>query len=140
MISLKNTLNAIGTKISEINSSLGNVPHRTLLWTNPNPTSAFSAQTISIDLSGYDEIEIWHSEESASMLIMSRGIVGYSTELMGFRNDPYVEQRRTVTTTQNSVRFDACALGTQLGGYYGIFNDRNIPQKIYGIKYGGGTT
>ena len=30
----------------------------TLLWTNANPSSAFSAQTISLDLSGYTDILI----------------------------------------------------------------------------------
>lgn len=30
----------------------------TILWTNPNPTSNFSPQTLNLDLSNYDEIEI----------------------------------------------------------------------------------
>jgi len=43
-----------------------------LLWTNPNPTSAFNAQTLSIDLSGYESVVIqakgWNATETYTPL------------------------------------------------------------------------
>ena len=32
--------------------------YRKLLWTNPSPTSSFAAQTVTLDLSSYDDVEI----------------------------------------------------------------------------------
>lgn len=42
--------------------------YRKLLWTNPSPTSAFSAQTITLDLSDFDAIEIIRGQKSKSPL------------------------------------------------------------------------
>ena len=54
MISIKNTLKAITSKFSALNTLLNDVPHYTLLWTNSGTT--YSGGQITCDLSGYDAI------------------------------------------------------------------------------------
>lgn len=53
-------LNNLLTKLEDYDSFkiLENVVTEDLLWTNPSPTSAFAAQTVALDLSGYDGVKI----------------------------------------------------------------------------------
>lgn len=105
---------------------------KTLLWTNPAPTSSFSAQTISsIDFSGYDEVEIEFIFNAAdtTVRLFNKIQVGSKGMLFAVRAQPFYTQYREVTINSNSVVFDNCVLGT--GATY---NDHDIPYKIYGIK------
>ena len=138
MISLKNTLKAITSKFSVLNTLLNDVPHYTLLWTNPNPTSEFSAQTISLDLSKYDAIKI---DYNAYGIKSEETYVGKSCRLSSVSpggSSYYITARyRDCKVMTDGIKFD--------DGYtsYAVAtpdtNNANcIPYKIYGIKFGGG--
>lgn len=117
------------------------VEHRTLLWTNPDPTVAFAAQTIELDLSGYDEIELEYIDfvqhqnvmpllhipigDRGNMNIMI-GNNSYSTGLM------FTAERRFLVTS-TGVEFES-GYGTPTGYDLTARTDTCIPRKIYGIK------
>jgi hypothetical protein len=72
---LKNILNNLSLKQASIP-----VGHKNLLWTNPDTTAAFAAQTISLDLSDYNEVEIvaqhWSNNGTKVMAKAEIGNVG----------------------------------------------------------------
>ena len=117
---------------------LGKVEVKELLWTNPNPNADFPAQTISLALIGYDEVEIYARGESANRTISSKCAVGNG----GFLEATTVDEAYTATyrrdydTTTNAVIFGNSPVKTTQG-FYAIVNGANIPIKIYGIKWGG---
>ena len=98
-----------------------------LLWTNSNPTSAFPAQTLYIDLANYDAIII-------DVGYVSTYITNYRTiqvfpktgetynMLNGFygANGSWV---RTVTVNEDSIIFGSCQQ-----------NNGTYPLAIYGVK------
>ena len=136
MISLKQTLSAITSKFTALNTLLNDVPHYTLLWTNPNPTSAFAAQTISLDLSKYDAVAIDLTMYTAGSNVHNQtflGSVGSSMILSGilYSTAP-TDLMRIGDVTASGVIFNN-------GRAYGAVNNGAvIPYKIYGIKFGGG--
>ena len=140
MISLKNTLKAITSKFSALNTLLNDVPHYTLLWTNPNPTSSFSAQTISLDLSKYDAVEVVARQfRSDPYCFSSKTEVGKSGKLFCYGYDDARElDARNYSVSTTGVSFET--------GYYAVISassgstsaSHNVPYKIYGIKFGGG--
>ena len=139
MISLKNTLKAISSKFSALNTLLNDVPHYTLLWTNPNPTSSFSAQTISLDLSKYDAVEVVFNQHKQNLTLVTQKIrIRGVANTCGNTNFGYFVSRN-LTFKDGGVTFTN-------GLYYGKYNtysslatdnDFLIPYKIYGIKFGG---
>ena len=106
-----------------------------LLWENASPTSSFAAQTVSIDLSDYDEIEVEHeryvpyggvSFEKAR--VGTQGILKY-IELSEAAS--YLFVRRFVVDTK-SIKFEEAILSSCGAGV--IDNWRVVPLRIYGIK------
>ena len=103
-----------------------------LLWTNPNPTSSFGAQTISIDLSDYSLIIISHYTNNAVGFDTAQVIQqiipiadGQSSLIAGMN---YYQRRKVSAISNTGVTFNS--------GQY-IAQENNgvcIPQKIYGIK------
>ncbi len=51
---INTTLTQLDTKITQTNNRFTGVESRELIWENASPSSAFSAQTIVVDLSDYD--------------------------------------------------------------------------------------
>ena len=140
MISLKNTLKAITSKFSALNTLLNDVPHYTLLWTNPNPTSSFAAQTISLDLSKYDAVEVVARQYATdSFVFSSKAEVGKFGKLFCYGYD----DARELDTRRYEVSTTGVSFQT---GYYTMISDSSgtassthcVPYKIYGIKFGGG--
>lgn len=106
----------------------------TLLWVNASPTSAFAAQTISLDLNGYDMIEIVSDGNVFSYSISDKTVPLTVIYEAGTAGNVYIASRN-VTITQTSIVFG--------GGAYKFFNTpttgnadnkRMVPTKIYGIK------
>ena len=134
MISLKKILN-------KILKNLQGVEKKTLLWTNESPTSEFAAQTISLNLSGYDAVEIicrYSRTDDTSMRYICD--VGNSASMYWFyytatdRKYTGVRSRNVVSVSTAGVTFDTCSgkagnstTNTSNNGYI-------IPVKIYGIK------
>lgn len=109
----------------------------TLLWTNPNPTASFSAQTLNIDLSQYECLFVetegnkytsglisYHQMEYVDLSVESYSICGrYS-----INSNTYVSIRVITAHTNNSISFSNGSAGTTTDGRL------CIPIKIYGLK------
>lgn len=124
---------SIGDEISALNAGLTSY---TLLWTNSDPTSSFSPQTISLDLSEYDRIEVVSYVNRSSTLafstILHKGIRG---TLSGVYAARIVIRNLTDGYTNSGISFGS---GTNINTYGNETTDNAyvIPYKIYGIKSG----
>lgn len=102
-----------------------------LLWTNPSPTSSFSAQTVPLDLSSYDAIGIipLFSTSVQYPAFMQTYINTASTVVLNtYASDSNRQGGRTVVISSTGLQFSA-------GTYNGSASNSNcIPYKIYGIK------
>lgn len=101
-----------------------------LLWTNSSPTSSFSAQTISLDMSGYTSILVYfYISTTINDLLPLLCLPNGSTYRACFTNG--INNRngdRDVTVSTSSLVFGS-----------GTYNSANsgshvIPQKVYGIR------
>ena len=102
-----------------------------LLWTNPNPSSAFSAQTVSLDFTNYTHAIVEMAQSDTSDW-KTRVIVG-KNEVNNFGGGyVYYSDPRTmglqISLTDSGVIFKS---GTSSGSVNDGFC---IPQKIYGIN------
>ena len=104
------------------------------LWTNANLANSFSAQTISIDLSAYDGVEILYYVDASTNLYQNTGTIlkgrnsamWYVTATSGHR------LHRVFTVTDDGVEF-----GTATNYSGGATADKIcIPYIIYGVKGG----
>lgn len=113
-----------------------------LLWTNANPSVAFSAQNIVIpNLSEYDFIEVYANYNTN----IPNGNSCYSKSLKGkggnldivlpSNNAPYGTSsvHRSYSVSGNNIAFTDCTYGYT--GHYEVRNTANIPFQIYGGKY-----
>ena len=118
--------------LTNILSYLLKVERRTLLWTNPSPTSPFAAQTISLDLSNYDAVDVefrhWTNKDcrvtTRNYLNEGEGVgIGTSTDATSYGN-----YRRGFKMHENGVQF--------WGGTSNASADNNstIPVRIWGVK------
>lgn len=104
----------------------------TALWTNPNPTSSFAAQTISLDLAQYELILItfhnFASTDAQYGLLAQLCIVGDTNYLQFTSATNNRNGRRLATITTTGVQFAACVYNDGTNNNYGI------PYQIFGIK------
>ena len=117
--------------------------YKKLLWSNSSPTSAFSPQTISIDLSGYDEIEVHGINYTGFVSIMPTvnipiGSKGNLIGLAGSTGDStgigFLVARGITANSTGITISEAKGVGTN-GSSWAVNNNNMIPTKIYGIKY-----
>ena len=113
----------------------------TLLWTNPSPSAAFDAQTIQLDLSDYDFVQIFYRFRTTSdgsytaHLVQKNG----NTATNSFAsNDSSAAAgtycwSRNATATDEGIVFSGCYHG-YTGRAVTVSNNNIIPTKIYGIK------
>lgn len=112
--------------------------YKKLLWTNPNPTANFSAQTVSIDLSDYDEVEVVTivSRTSGKMGICHLYFTSPVSQSLAFLGDDATKHARDLSINTSGITFQ--------NGYYQYMTSgqskttdsgQAIPYKIYGIKY-----
>lgn len=109
---------------------------RKLLWENPSRTSSFAPQTISVNLDGYDEVEVWaihniNADGSNISNIITRTKVGENATISLTRPDTFLTQDRAFTTSSSGVAFQNCVLGSSAS----VYNNHSVPVYIYGIKY-----
>lgn len=107
----------------------------TKLWENANPASTFGAQTISLELSGYDVVLIKTKQTTNSAYV--RGFVCFKGETNDLAT-PYFAglMRRSAVISDTGIEFTA---NTKYSGYYdsssgSTDNARNVPCSVYGIK------
>jgi hypothetical protein len=82
LIDTADSLTDLGAKITQINADLSDKQNKnTLLWTNPNPTATFSAQTINLDLTNYDGVIVCSSRNDNGYYTRTYCEKGYSLAL-----------------------------------------------------------
>ena len=109
--------------------------YQKLLWTNPSPSSSFAAQTVSLDLSDYDEIEVicrpYATEASYFTSRVKVGNNGMIYSQTGYGNPVRIYgTQRNFTPTSTGVAF-----GDGLDFSASVSNVYCVPYQIYGIKY-----
>lgn len=104
-----------------------------ILWTNPDPTSNFAAQAITLNSGDYDVLEIfYYSSTNTSNSASEKMIAGKNTVLRWWdaaRNANY--ERGLNYISSNQLSFGACTIYN-----VGYFNNVLIPYKIIGYKTG----
>ena len=127
--------------VTVANLGLTGVETRTLLWTNASPTSAFAAQTISLDLSGYDAVEIeYYGSITVAASYIIKGKIGEPFFLFGYLNPQSTSAHinllsRSVSTATSGITFEGgFSKRTSDSTVYSNNNNYCIPYKIYGIK------
>jgi hypothetical protein len=114
------------------------------LWTNPNPTSTFATQTISLDLTEYDSVEIrylgasvWKSNASVVIKKGERGYGNITAGNMGMQSASntvvYTANRLFTVSDTGVVCTDGYAM-TSNGSVVSPESRVCIPLEIYGIK------
>lgn len=101
------------------------------LWENAKLSNAFNAQTIALDLSGYDGVEILYYVDKSTNVYFSTGflkkgltsVLSYTTASAGYR------LHRNFTINSNGIQFQT-ATNTGATAVSGVC----IPYIIYGIK------
>lgn len=80
-----------------------------LLWTNPNPTSAFNAQTVTLSSSDYDVLEIFYFDFTDTLNIYStKTLKGSPCNLMAmfqYQNHGYAGSRLVTYVSDTSYNF-----------------------------------
>lgn len=113
-----------------------------LLWTNPNPSSAFATQTVSLDLSEYDAVEIVFAYSTGALTDTdtkkahigngARVLFGVALSESG---NPYI-MSRGFTVANGGVLFGTPYRKQQNANTSATtINTDAIPLKIYGIKH-----
>lgn len=101
-----------------------------LLWTNANPESAFTAQTINLDLSEYKLfLFAKYADTSNSYLCLDVLLKGFNIKsfLVAYSNGSLLYYRSIVITDSNITIGDA-----NVG--FDVNNIGYIPYQIYGVK------
>lgn len=121
------------------------VTQTVLLWTNPNPTTSFTAQTIPLDLSNYDAVKIvaLFVENTNSSFVCELPVgstdraISYFFLLTATSSDAahFINGvSRPASVGTNGVIFGRGQMVYNSGAYVD-WDNRAIPWKIYGIKY-----
>lgn len=124
--------------------------HTDLLWENASPTAAFAAQTVSLDLNGYDEVEIsyrvhsWDGSTEATgqkSVVIPVGDVGIlDNACMANAASYYVMSKtRIATVSTTGIAFKGAYVSRTSTSPNGD-NNGCVPLEIYGIKHNVATT
>ncbi len=122
--------------VTSVNGQSGAVslhPLFDLLWTNASPTSNFSAQTLSIDLSNYSFLIVKSIRSTSSTTQSALSIVevgGGDTLVLGGCAAGVSPTARNVNATSTGINFST----GYLSGNSGTNDAWSIPVKIYGVR------
>lgn len=130
----KTTASSVGGDASFRDSGAG----MRLLWTNPDTSAEFAAQTISLDLSEYDAVRIPILSAAGNVVDTIFADVGGEQSYGQFVTlaTNLVARQRGAKATATGVTFTGCASRTQGQSSNATTNNNLIPEKIYGIKFG----
>lgn len=101
-----------------------------LLWTNASPSSSFAAQTVQLNLSGYDMVGVFGYNDVNDGGVMAFAPVGESSALFFMFN---YRQRRYFAVSSAGVQFGNGYSGAP-NNNVSVSNSAAIPYYIYGIK------
>lgn len=114
-----------------------------VLWTNPNPNNPFNSQTITLNSSDYDLLEIFYYDYdslSERGCLSARVIKGKNTTLQSmFRdgNDEFIGERKIKYTSDTKLSvLDNYSIVRANSFDRKVYNDWNVP--IYVIGYNTG--
>lgn len=119
---------------------------RKLLWTNSSSAS-FAAQTIPLDLSDYDCVEVWFKEDDTLNSQLGSPIrisVGKENSIVVIHSLAYAGVNENIGSRHISVSTTGVSFGNyqyknrRSGGSLTTDNSFCIPLRIYGIKLGTG--
>lgn len=114
----------------------------TTLWSNPDSTQAFAAQTISLDVSYYDIVVVWFNRTNTG-LTLSPFVVNVTSALNSGESQCKTDivdlaghfGRRVFKITENGIVFE---VGNRYGSSYGSGatedNTVLVPTLICGFK------
>ena len=101
----------------------------TKLWENASPTSSFKAQTVSLDLSGYDHASVYYKNIPSGSAYFSSGIVPVGRRVtMQYVSTSASMYHRHADITQTGVVFNAGQLNGESSA------SAIVPVAIYGWK------
>lgn len=125
--------------IDEVNEKSTGLEIKTLLWTNEDTTVEFDAQTISLDLSDYDEVEIlYKAYTTGTYYEFIKVAKGLNCVLHTLTDASVNAQRlgsRIATFNDGGVTFNDAYLAVAGGSTsLGVYNNNIIPYRIYGIR------
>lgn len=125
--------------LSNILSYLLKVERRTLLWENPNPNTGFGAQTISLDLSEFDAVEIeayYVSTDVNNRTLYSNRLPFGTAAVLAPQGQGRAISARKATINNAGITFTTGCLFYSTTEQNSV--DVAVPVRIYGIKSGGG--
>lgn len=140
MIINEDFLGTIPSDIETNKINLNALRGANLLWTNPNPTSNFAAQTINIaNLANYNTvIVVWNNATTGSARIFCMAYKGYQFEMQdGHVGSGGTEWRRRLgLVNDTSVQFDTAYVSQNYGSKSPGTSSTNvcIPLCIYGLN------
>ena len=114
------------------NLGLTGVEKKTLLWTNASPTSGFANQTVNLDLSNYDSLEIeFKTYAGSNSFHVSRHRIGVESVLTTATGGSatLAPVMRVFTSNASGITFVDF-----FDWNFGKNNTVCVPTKIYGIK------
>lgn len=105
------------------------------LWVNAGAGWAFPAQTLPLDLTGYDCVEVVASvgELPNNFTTSPKVPIGQSGFVCGFGSDFWLHTR-SFTVSTDGITFTSGAMQDPGGTIYNDWDGRSVPYKIYGIK------
>ena len=119
---------------------VGAMPEWELVWENTSPSSNFAAQTITLDLSQYDAVEIVcnaANDLAVYALFSHFCLVGYKTILFRIEtttgNNRMYTAARYATVETSGISFTDATQSTATTNV-STLNQTNIPMWIFGIK------
>lgn len=113
-----------------------------ILWTNPNPTDFFNSQTITLNSSDYDVLEIFYTDyQSTNRYMSQRAIKGKNiilNSLFIFNSNMYMGARVLNYTDATHLAVEKCWKVLDAGSIISPTEANNwiIPQYIIGYKTG----
>lgn len=110
-----------------------------LLWSNPNPTSAFAAQNITLASDEYDFLlwimKSWSTGSVQSSTIITKGSNGYLNVSIADSSKIIIVRRRAVTYVDNRTYSIEAGYGANTtDNTYTTDNNICVPIAVYGIK------
>lgn len=123
---------ATSAAAARANLGLTGAETKTLLWTNASPTSGFANQTVNLDLSNYDSLEIeFKTYAGSNTFNVSRHRIGVESVLTSATggNPTLCPVMRIFTSNASGITFS-----DYFDWNFGKNNTVCVPIKIYGIK------
>lgn len=130
---IKDDISTINNNISLINTNISNITGQ-ILWTNLNPTSSFSTQTIALSSNDYDMYEVMYYSSSTLATQMTTGRIKKGENL--YLTQTYYDTQ--VRVRQREVNYSSdLSLNVQEAKNNGnVQNTDLIPAYIIGYKTG----